>query len=448
MFRFFLYLMPSLARELAWFFVFAVVIAGLLMLAEVPPAWSVGMSLVCFALPCYRYGCLLGGFVRATWRFRTAASRFIVLRYAPDLDGRIDLEYGLKRGNEDLANLSQTFGFSLRRCPVVYLFPTAQGVSNIFKYPSGGFALVGGDAIVVNTDRASDGALDEVILHEMAHLFSARLAKLEPPLKSEGLATWLMNSIDGKPIDFHALATLLAGSYIFLTWLAKTARFYQIDTSYILAGSFTGYLIRHFGWDRYCDFFRRATSKNFEQSFAQVFGLSLMRAERQWREDLLQRRQTFEPELSKFLAEHSIVAAYGAGHLYRCLQEIDALARAGQATAKVLSYAATTHFYLGRYREAVAAFEQVLQSDELWVRWNSSAFWVQLGNAYDLLGERNKAEQAYQRALAETDHWTGSSHSTHPLARRFLKQAFTEQDLQAKLLSTGKGSRGRQQRGR
>jgi hypothetical protein len=442
MFRFLLYLMPSLARELAWFFVFAVVIAGLLMLAEVPPRWAVGMGLVCFALPCYSHGRLLGRFVRATWRFRTAVSGSLVLRYAPELHGRIDLEHCFKRSSDDLAQLSQTLDVTLQRCLVIYLFPTAVRITSIFRYPCGGFALPRGDAIAVSADQRPDVRLDEVILHEMAHLFSARLGKLAPPFKSEGLATWLMNSIDGKPIDFHALATLLAGRYIFFTWLKKTTDFYRIETSYILAGSFTGDLIRRFGWDRYREFFRRTTSKNFEQSFAQVFGLSLMKAEHQWREDLLARRQTFEPELSTFLAERSIVVAYESGQLYRCLQEIDVFSRAGQISGKVLSYAAAAHLYLGHYREAIAALEQALQSEEVWVRSNRSALWLPLGNAYDLLGARAKAEQAYQRALAEIDPWTGSRRSTHPLARRFLKQPFTEHDLQARLLPTGKGSRG------
>jgi tetratricopeptide (TPR) repeat protein len=146
------------------------------------------------------------------------------------------------------------------------------------------------------------------------------------------------------------------------------------------------------------------------------------------------------------MMERSVETAYDAGQLYRCLQEIDALSRTGQATGKSLSYAATTHMYLGHYNEAVHALEQALRTDDLWVRAVHSASCLQLGNLYDLLGDRSNAEQAYQRTLTDPDLWTGTAHSTHVLAKRYLKRAFTEQDLQATLRPTSEESRRRRQR--
>jgi tetratricopeptide (TPR) repeat protein len=148
------------------------------------------------------------------------------------------------------------------------------------------------------------------------------------------------------------------------------------------------------------------------------------------------------------MAERSVEAAYQAGHVYRCLQEIEALVRAGQATGKMLTCAANTHMYLGHYREAADTLEKALQSDDPWVPAMRGGFWNQLGNVYDLLGERPKAEEAYQRALSEPDQWAGAAHSLHALAHRYLKQPFTEQDLQAMLRPTGKGARGRRARRR
>src|SRR5260370_30736427 len=181
-----------------------------------------------------------------------------------------------------------------------------------------------GDAIGGGPNGRPGPRIDEVILHEVAHLYSVGLGDLQPALKGEGLATWLMGSIDGKPVDFHALVALLTGRYLFLTWLLLPAWFANSQpNSYYLAGSFTGHLLARFGRARYPEFFKRARSQGFETTFAQIFGLSLFAAERQWRDALLGRKHTFEPELSRFVAQLSVEAAYDAGHAYRCLQDVE-----------------------------------------------------------------------------------------------------------------------------
>ena len=56
---------------------------------------------------------------------------------------------------------------------------------------------------------------------------------------------------------------------------------------YVLAGSFTGFLIRRFGWKPYRKLYRLCDGFNFRGKFKSCFGVSLEDAERTWREQLL-----------------------------------------------------------------------------------------------------------------------------------------------------------------
>jgi hypothetical protein len=51
---------------------------------------------------------------------------------------------------------------------------------------------------------------------------------------------------------------------------------------YLLAGGFTGFLIRRFGWDRYGAFYRRAIGIRFRSRFEKHFGMTLETAWQGW----------------------------------------------------------------------------------------------------------------------------------------------------------------------
>jgi tetratricopeptide (TPR) repeat protein len=239
-----------------------------------------------------------------------------------------------------------------------------------------------------------------------------------------------MSTLEGKPIDFHALVSVLTDRYVFLNWITKSRSFYGASTSYMIAGSFTGYLIGQFGWERYRDFYRRTRNKSIETSFAETYGTSLLIAEHRWRDALLKRRESYEPELTRLLGERRVEAAYNAGHVYRCLEEMETLAAASQANARTLCYGASAHFYLGHYKEAADLLDRAIQAPDNSLRgWRSHAH-LQLGNSYDLLGQRDKAVAAYQRALSEPDSWSPWAQSTHELAREYLNRPYSEQDVE------------------
>jgi hypothetical protein len=54
-------------------------------------------------------------------------------------------------------------------------------------------------------------------------------------------------------------------------------------TCYLLAGSFTGFLIRHVGWERYRRFYCEVGAGDFRAAFKKCLGLSLEIAETRWR---------------------------------------------------------------------------------------------------------------------------------------------------------------------
>jgi hypothetical protein len=64
--------------------------------------------------------------------------------------------------------------------------------------------------------------------------------------------------------------------------------FAEANTCYVLAGSFTGFLIRTFGLDAYRRFYRgQVQIRRFDERFSKHFGLTLEEVEEQWRKELL-----------------------------------------------------------------------------------------------------------------------------------------------------------------
>ena len=110
-----------------------------------------------------------------------------------------------------------------------------------------------------------------------------------PPLLDEGLAVWLQETDRGKSIDAAALPWV-CDAKLKLPSLLKREVFFSSrhrDACYILAGSFTGFLLRQYGWQSYRKLFQLCDGKGFEAKFEKCFAVSLKEAERQWRCELL-----------------------------------------------------------------------------------------------------------------------------------------------------------------
>ena len=100
---------------------------------------------------------------------------------------------------------------------------------------------------------------------------------------------WCQQTQGGQLID--DLATLLVYAMNFNLNHLLNPRFFFSDihrhSCYLLAGSFTGFLIRRYGWNAYCSFYRNCDSVFLLLQFKQRFGVSLEQAEQEWRRALI-----------------------------------------------------------------------------------------------------------------------------------------------------------------
>jgi hypothetical protein len=248
---------------------------ALLLVAEPP-------FLACAGALCWQ---LLGALAWRAWRFRTLAGPRVVLHYAAELEAGWDLALLRQRLEAELDHLTALFGFPLRRRPAVFFFRSHKDLPPLAGAARSGLALIPVNAICL----AADTDLRAMMRHELAHLFAARWRRLAPGLLFEGLPTWLQGTWYGRPLDGEAAAVLRSGGVPLSSLLGRRAFVTgpHRDACYLLAGSFTGFLVRRFGWDRYRALYRRAGPVRFAVTFRKVLGLSLPEAERQWRDELL-----------------------------------------------------------------------------------------------------------------------------------------------------------------
>ncbi len=237
-----------------------------------------------------------------TRAFLEASNDRFALRYAPALQGKADPKQLLGRATQALEELEARLG-SLdrprrrrRRKVKIYVFSQGGEVEAIFGKGYQAWAQSQPDVVTVTLDPLM---LDEYLRHELAHLFAFRWNTQAPPLLSEGLPTWLQGTWEGYAIDLLACCLLVDGmDYPLRRLLGRRFFFHQVNRSscYTLAGSFTGFLLRRFGPERYKAFYRTQWGRwRFETRFARHFGARFAEAEQQWRQELLQRCEVPQP---------------------------------------------------------------------------------------------------------------------------------------------------------
>lgn len=224
-------------------------------------------------------------FCRHIRRFKTVEHSRIVLHYEPELEGSFSVSALLQSCQRELDNLTRLFGLLLRKRVSAFFFAHGQEIGAIFGPRYGALAIGEANTIIL----PKDDWIPETIRHELAHLFSRHWNVIAPPLLSEGLSVYLQETIWGQRIDDAALPLLLQGGPK-LSSLLRSKFFFaepQRPTCYILAGSFTGFLIRRFGWDRYRKLYRRCSPFRFRATFRKCIGITLEAAEWQWRNELM-----------------------------------------------------------------------------------------------------------------------------------------------------------------
>ncbi len=242
---------------------------------------------------CWRTPPLCIRLVARAWSFASTSGASVRLHYARELRPEVEQRRVLETCEQDLVEVASLFGFSLRGRLVVYLFASREDVSHICGRNCHGAALMETGAVLISLPEK----WPELFRHEVAHLLSRRLGRLEPALKSEGLAVWAAALGEQSYLDQWAVlvhlfekASLLAMvDDLYFRDLARETPCYQI------AGSFTGYLIRRYGWQAYVQFYRRAGRKNFHKAFERAFGVTFAEAEGCWRLGL-PTLESFSPE--------------------------------------------------------------------------------------------------------------------------------------------------------
>ena len=221
---------------------------------------------------------------RCARTFRTVATPWVTLHHTPALRDPVQIRAFHRTVETELHSLARRFGRPLRIPVVVYLFDRTQHVTRVFGPQYGGFALWEANTIVL----AADAPWEEFVRHELAHLFAGRWSRLAPPLLQEGLAVWLQGTQYGRRLD-DAAREVLGRRAIGLKQLRDPRWFFDlkhINDCYTLADSFTGFLVRRFGWEAYEGLYRQCDGRRFESKFEKCFGLSLEDAHWEWRLEL------------------------------------------------------------------------------------------------------------------------------------------------------------------
>lgn len=225
------------------------------------------------------------------WRMSRAARGFgsttaggVMVHFNPRTWDDLDVDLFLMCCRHACSDLTRRFGFSVGRVRA-FLFDSREDVAKLYGRPYVGFAMPGANWIVI----ARHEFIEETARHELVHLYAGRWNKWAPALLCEGLAVWLTRFHFGRPIDGTARG--LVRNFGPLTDILDHKRFHDpqhSDGHYILAGSFTGYLLRHYDWERYRELYRRTSYRTFERDFLRFMGVTLQKAEANWRAELRQ----------------------------------------------------------------------------------------------------------------------------------------------------------------
>jgi hypothetical protein len=215
--------------------------------------------------------------------FSTAKSRRISLLFPAGLDEVIDLEEFARWSELDLDDLSQRLGLQMKRPLTIVLVSSHRDLTNDFGRPMGGTVLAHANAVLI----AADCPLRETLRHELTHLFCFQWNAFAPPLIEEGLAVWAQRITPDQTVSVEDMDRALSSGADPLQMLDRRYFFApdRMHMSYIIAGAFTEFLIREFGWDNYRRFYIKASRWTFRRVFQRHFGVTIEEAWRRWHDE-------------------------------------------------------------------------------------------------------------------------------------------------------------------
>lgn len=208
------------------------------------------------------------------------------IRHDPDLDPFEVAMFGRACGAAVEA-VERLLGVRLRRWWLrtgrvgVLLFASPDAVGRLYGSPCGGFAHYAAWYVAVNIQSG----WAEDLRHEFAHLAASRWNPAPPTVLREGLAVWAQRTVGGQPVE-HAVRHHAPGPRAALDLLLGAMPDHIVPrwSYYVVAGGFTAFLIRRFGWAAFLDLYqdRVATRENLPTRFARRLGVTVEAAVKMW----------------------------------------------------------------------------------------------------------------------------------------------------------------------
>jgi hypothetical protein len=214
---------------------------------------------------------------------RTLHGPHISIHFHPNLQGSLQGTGLLDAFESDYADLVKWFGFALPNRVSIYMMPCVADVGKIVGRGYGGYAFFR-ELIIVTFVHDQCRC---VFRHELAHLFAERLGPSKPVFKNEGLCMWFEYGGSAPLLDLRSRQYLESCNICELLQSPDEWKDPQVrQLYYLFAGSFTGFLIRHFGWSKFRAFYEVAKPRGFGKTFDRSFGMTLEEAVARWRDSL------------------------------------------------------------------------------------------------------------------------------------------------------------------
>lgn len=168
--------------------------------------------------------------------------------------------------------LSKRFAFKLPQPIVIFLFQDWQHYRRVFGRQSMACAIPPVNAVALSIDCP----LDQILNHELSHLFAMRWNGFAPPVMLEGLAVWLDSQCRLHQMDYAALRGLgRPGFDVDSIFFGQD--FYVLpdrDIRYTVAGSFVGFLIKRLGWQGFMAFYQECGRRPLNSLLQKYLGLT------------------------------------------------------------------------------------------------------------------------------------------------------------------------------
>jgi len=159
----------------------------------------------------------------------------------------------------------------------------------------GGYA--GYDIVISYLDRSyANNGFQQVMTHEAVHILDRQFAPERISFLAEGVATWASGG-HYKPENLtqRSAALVTLDKYIPLPQLIDSFYPVQHEIGYLEAAGFVTYLIDHYGWPTFRDFYSDVTREDgdtlataVDKNMQQYFNITLAQAEADWLRELAQ----------------------------------------------------------------------------------------------------------------------------------------------------------------